>query len=137
MTTDLYDKLSRLERRIVDAVYRAGEATVAEVVGSLGADTAPESVRVTMANLEKKGVLVHRRDGRQNVYRPTVSEADARASLMDRVVRTFYNDSSNAAILHLLDHGRTGLSPEDIAEIRARIEEAERSRREAAGSGES
>lgn len=124
MTTDLYDTLSRLERRIVDAVYQRGEATVADIVDSL-ADVPSESIRVTMSKLEKKDVLSHRRDGRANVYRPTVPESEARASLMDRVVRTFYQDSSTAAILHLLDRGGTGLSEADVAEIRARIERAE------------
>ncbi|MEM7414889.1 MAG: BlaI/MecI/CopY family transcriptional regulator [Gemmatimonadota bacterium] len=128
MGMDLYDTLSRLERRIVDAVYRRSEASVADVVDAL-TDAPSESVRVTMANLEKKGVLTHRRDGRANVYRPTVPESEARTSLMDRVVRTFYQDSSTAAIIHLLERGETGLSEADVAEIRERIERAERARR--------
>jgi len=128
MTKDVYEKLSRLERQIMDAVYRLGEAPVADVVHEIGASDTSESVRVTMSNLEKKGFLAHRREGRHNLYRPTIPEHEARASLMDRVLRTFYDDSASTAILHLLDRGDTGLSAEDIAEIRDKIRNADRRR---------
>jgi BlaI family penicillinase repressor len=125
MTSDLYAKLSRLERRIMDAVYRFGEASVAAVVAALDAADTSESIRVTMSNLEKKGFLTHRREGKHNLYRPTVPEAEVRRSLMDRVLRTFYEGRPTSAILQLLERGDTGLSAEDVAEIRARILRAE------------
>jgi len=36
MTSAMYDQLSRLERRIMDAVYRLGAAAATDVVSELG-----------------------------------------------------------------------------------------------------
>jgi len=121
MSPDLYGKFSRLERQIMDAVYRLASARVADVVRVLDADDASESIRVTMANLEKKGVLTHHRDANRNVYTPTVSAGEARSSAMDNLLRTFFDDSPASAILSLLDRGDMGLSDADITEIRSRI----------------
>lgn len=128
MSPDVYSQLSRLERQIMDAVYRLGGAPVADVVAELDAKDAAESVRVTMANLEKKGFLGHHREGIRNVYTPTVPEGEARNSLMNNLVNTFFDASPKSAILSLLDRTDVGLSDDDIEEIRARIrvvEEAE------------
>lgn len=125
MTSEMYDKLSRLERRIMDVVYRLGEAPVADVVAALGEHDAHNSIRVTMANLEKKGFLRHGREGTRNVYSPTVSESTARESAMQSLLRTFFEGSPGQAILGLLDESAGSLTEEQILEIRARIAEAE------------
>lgn len=121
MLPDLYHQLSRLERRIMDAVYRLGGARVADVVRELNAADASESIRVTMANLEKKAVLTHHREGMRNVYTPTVSEGEARTSVMDNLLRTFFDDSPASAILSLLDRRDMGLSDKEVDEIASKI----------------
>lgn len=126
MTSDLYDRLSRLERRIMDVIYRLGEAPVADVVAELGADDTYHSIRVTMANLVKKGFLTDRREGTRNVYAPTISERRARDSAVEHLLNTFFDGSPSGAILGLLDASAGSLSDEEIAEIRARIAAAER-----------
>jgi len=130
MGTDLYDELSRLERRIMNAIYVLGNAPVSAVVEELGDEENYHSIRVTMANLEKKGFLTHRREGTQNVYAPKIKAERARESAMDSLMRTFFDDSPAHAILGFLDRTDTGLSEEDVAEIRARIQAAEESRGE-------
>lgn len=126
MTSELYDQLSRLERRIMDAVYRLREAAAADVVSELGEEDAHDSIRVTMANLEKKGFLTHRREGTRNIYGPTVSERRARASAMEHLMRTFFDGSPSGAILGLLDMSGGALTEEEIGEIRAHIEDVEK-----------
>jgi predicted transcriptional regulator len=125
MTDPLHEKLSRLERRIMDAVYLLSEAPVADVVTELGEEDAYDSVRVTMANLEKKGFLEHRREGTRNVYRPTISERKARTSAMKHLLRTFFDGSPSNAILEFLKMSKSELTEAEIADIRARIEAAE------------
>lgn len=122
MTDPLHDELSRLERRIMDVVYKRGEAPVADVVDDLDYDDAPDSVRVTMAKLEKKGFLDHRRDGARKIYRPTIPEKRARKSAMKHLVETFFQGSSTSAILEFLNMSGRELSDDEIAEIRSRID---------------
>ena len=112
----MYDQLSRLGRRIMDAVYRLGAVAAGDVVTELGEQAAHDSIRVTGANLEKKGYLSHKREGTRNVYAPA----------MEHLMRTFFDDSPTGAILGLLDMSAGALPEKDIAEIRAHIEDVEK-----------
>ena len=117
---DAHGHFSRRERQMMDALYALGEAGAAEVVAHLGEPEGHDAVRVTLANLEKKGFLRHRVDGQRNIYKPVVSRESARRSAMRHVVRTFYDGSPKRAILALLDDPRLG--PDERKEIARLIE---------------
>lgn len=125
MKADFFDQFSRLERQIMEAVYRLGSATVAAVVDEVGDPDTSESIRVTMSMLEKKGFLTHTKSGVRNLYRPTVPESEARASVVEKVLRTFFADSPRTAILNLLDREDTGLTETEVSEVRRLIKSAE------------
>ena len=108
-------KLSRLEREIMDTVYRLGEVAAADVVAAMKADDAYDSIRVTLGTLEKKGHLKKRRDGNRNLYAPAVPHSRARRSALRHVLHTFFEGSSSKAILSLLDSSK--LSDEELADI--------------------
>ena len=72
-------QLSRLERSIMDALYRLDEGTAADVLKLMPGEPSYDSVRVTFGILEKKGFVTHRRDGPRYVYRPTVPAERARS----------------------------------------------------------
>lgn len=121
--------LSRRERQIMDILYRLGEAGAAEVVEHL-ADRPPyNSVRVTLAILERKGMVRHRREGARYVYQPTMSPERARESALRHVVRTFFRGSPTKAALTLLDSPSTRLSAEELNQLAAWVEAAKRGRR--------
>jgi predicted transcriptional regulator len=122
MTDALQSDLSRRERQIMDAVYRLGEASAADVARLLPDHPAYNTVRVTLGILEKKGFLSHRQDGPRYVYRPTIAPEKAQQSAIRHVMKTFFQGSPSAAILALLDGGR--LSRKDLDEIAAAISQA-------------
>jgi predicted transcriptional regulator len=122
MSRDIHAKFSRRERQIMDAVFALGEAGAAEVVEYLRDADAHDSVRVTLANLEKKGFLRHYQDGQRHIYHPKVSPDEARRSAMRHVVRTFFGGDASRAILALLDDSR--LSREELQEIARLIDQA-------------
>jgi predicted transcriptional regulator len=109
--------LSRRERQIMDAVYALRRATAADVVAHLGEPDARDSVRVTLANLEKKGLLAHTRAALRNVYHPTVAPSVARRSAMRRLAATFFGGSPSHAALAFLDLSKDRLSDDDLEEI--------------------
>ena len=85
-------------------LWDAGEATVAEVRDALSdrRDRALTTVATMLSKMEKKGVVAHRVDGRQYVYRALVSEAEvARSMVLDLTKRVFDGDAS-ALVSHLL-----------------------------------
>lgn len=85
-------------------LWDAGEGTVAEVRAALSdeRDRALTTIATMLSKLEKRGVVTHRIEGRQFVYRPLVSEAEvARSMVLDLTKRVFDGDAS-ALVSHLL-----------------------------------
>ena len=119
-------QLSRLERSIVDALYRLDEGTVADVLKLMPGEPSYDSVRVTLGILEKKGFVSHRRDGPRYVYRPTVSAERARSQAARHLTRTYFGGKPSRAILALLDLSSGDISREELDQIAARIQSAGR-----------
>lgn len=117
-------QLSRRERQIMDAVYRLGEASAADVQRELSDDVGYDSVRVTLGILERKGFLRHHRDGPRYVYAPLIPHERASSSALDHVLRTFFRGSPSKAILTLLDSRSDQLSTKELDEIAEWIRQA-------------
>jgi BlaI family penicillinase repressor len=99
-------ELGKRERQIVEAVYRLGQATVAEVRAELPDDPSYSAVRGMLRFLEEKGVLRHVQDGVRYVYLPTVTPAKARKSALQRLVHTFFNGSAQEAVAALIEDSK-------------------------------
>jgi BlaI family transcriptional regulator, penicillinase repressor len=115
-------ELGRRERQIMDAVYRLGRATVAEVRAELPDAPSYSAVRGMLRFLEDKGLLRHDRDGLRYVYIPTVAPAKARKSALRHLVRTFFGGSAHEAVAALLEDAR--LSPEGLRRLEDLVEKA-------------
>ena len=126
MAKPLHTHLSRRESQIMDAVYRLGEASVADVACRLPDAPAYNAVRVTLGILEKKGYLTHRQDGPRYLYAPAVPADKAKLSALQHLMQTFFSGSPSSAILTLLDMSSAKLSEEELDEIAARIAAAKR-----------
>jgi predicted transcriptional regulator len=96
-------QLSRRERQVMDIVYRAGEATVSEVLEAMPDPPTYSAVRALMRILESKGHLAHRQDGPRYVYRPTVPREEASENALGRLLATFFDGSVERAVATLLD----------------------------------
>jgi predicted transcriptional regulator len=118
--------LSRRERQIMNAIYRAGEATAQEVRDALPDAPSYSAVRALLRILESKGHLKHRQDGPRYVYEPTVPRERARKSALRQVVRTFFGGSAEDAVAALLDLSRRGLSDEELDRLEQLIDQARR-----------
>ena len=123
------EQLSRRERQIVDTLHALGEAGAREVAAAMGEPEALDSVRVTLAGLERKGVVRHRPEGRRHVYRPAESAERARRSAWARMTRTFFGGSSSQALLALLDMSRDRLGDDDLDRLAQWVDEQSRARK--------
>lgn len=117
--------LTRRERQIMDIVYRHGEATAAEVQENLPDPPSYSAVRALLRVLEEKGHLDHEQEGPRYVYHPTLPREKARRSALKRVIRTFFDDSTEKAVAALLSMSATELSGEERDRLRELIEQAE------------
>jgi predicted transcriptional regulator len=110
----------------MDIVYELGRASAAEVHERLPDAPSYSAVRALLRVLEDKGHLRHEHDGPRYAYLPTTPREKARESAMRRVVRTFFDGSTEGAVAALLDLDGNGLDDDAIARIRRRLEEVRR-----------
>ncbi len=92
------------ERRIMDILWRRGEAPIRAVADELaGAGGAANATVNTMLKiLETKGFVERRKEGRAFVYAPTVTRAQARSSALGNMLAQFFDGSPEALAQHLL-----------------------------------
>jgi predicted transcriptional regulator len=118
------EELGARERQIMDAVYRLGRATVAQVLAELSDPPTYSAVRGMLRLLEEKGLLRHEQDGLKYVYLPTVRPEQARESALRHLVRTFFGGSAPAAAAALLELGDGELGRDDLQRLRKLVQRA-------------
>lgn len=121
--------LTELQLALMRVLWERREATVVEVQEALEPERrlAQSTVATLLSRLEKKGVLSHRVEGRQYVYRAVVSEAEVRRSMVRELGvlagRLFQGDVA-ALVSHLLT--AQDVAPGDLSRVKALIEARER-----------
>jgi len=115
--------LSRRESQVMDALYRLGEGSVADVARLMPDEPSYNTVRNIMAILERKGYLKHRQDGKRYLYSPVEGVARAQSSMLRHLVRTFFQGSVPRAVSALLG-AEERLTREELDEIARYVEAA-------------
>ena len=118
--------LSRRERQVMDVVYELGQATVTEVRSRVPDPPSYSAVRALLRVLEQKGHLRHKQDGPRYVYLAKVPRNKASRSALRRVLQTFFEGSTEAAVAALLDMKSSKLSPDELDRLAEMIEKARR-----------
>jgi predicted transcriptional regulator len=118
--------LTRRERQIMDVLYRRGEATVSEVLDEMPDAPTYSAVRAMLRKLEEKSHIEHDAQGPRYVYRPTLPRETARETALERMVRTFFDDSAGKTVAALLDLKASDLTAEELDELAELIEQAKK-----------
>jgi BlaI family penicillinase repressor len=116
--------LSRRERQIVDALYKLGRASAAEIRAELPDPPSYSAVRALLRILEEKGHVRHDQDGPRYVYLPTVARDSAKRSAMRHVLQTFFEGSAAQAMSALLDLSSARLTDAELDRLEQLIEHA-------------
>jgi predicted transcriptional regulator len=104
------------ELRLMDVLWRAGSASVAEVTERVGTPAlAYNTVLTTLRTLEQKGYVAHEEDGRAFIYRPLVAQRQAADSAMRHLLTRFFGNSPGQLALRLIDDKKLG--DDDLARI--------------------
>jgi predicted transcriptional regulator len=109
--------LTKRERQIMDALYRLGRATAAEIMGAVPRAPGNSTVRTQLRVLEAKGHVKHEEQGLRYVYMPTVPRHSARKSALKHLVDTFFDGSSGQAVAALLGGEASRLTDDDLERI--------------------
>src|ERR1700722_14032168 len=118
-------QLGRRERQIIEAVYRLGEASVADVLKELPDPPSFSAVRAMLNLLVGKDLLTHRQEGKRYLYRPVTPKGSVRRSALRALIRTFFAGKPADAVAALLDGSYGRLESGDLARIKKLIDDAE------------
>lgn len=113
--------LSRRERQIMDVLHRLQRATAASVQTELPSPPSYSAVRALLRILEDKGHVRHIVEGPRYVYEPVAALEAERESAMRHLVRTFFDGSTQDAVVALLDTADQKLSRRQLDELSKRI----------------
>jgi predicted transcriptional regulator len=109
--------LTRRESQIMEILNRRQRATVEEIRDELPDASSPSSVRKLLDIMIERGLLRRESDGARFVYFPAVKPEQAGRSALQRLVRTFFNDSPASAMAALLDLEDGPLSDAEYARL--------------------
>jgi len=94
--------LTKLELRIMQAVWKRGGGTVSELQSELDPPLAYTTVQTMLNILERKGKLKRQLEGRAYVYTATVTEAKALGQQLRDLVDRMFGGSSEELVMSLL-----------------------------------
>lgn len=116
--------VGRRERQIVEAIYRLGEASVADVLNAIPTPPTYSAVRASLAALVEKGILKTRQDGKRYLYRPSAPRDSIRRSALSRLLENFFPGEPTDAVAALLDLSAKSLTPDDLDRMQSLIDQA-------------
>ena len=120
--------LTELQLDILKALWKREEATVADVQNALRPrrKLAMTTVATHLMRLERRGIIAHRAEGRQYVFRALVDESKVRRSIASEISelaeRIFAGDVTEL-VSHLLSD--RDVDAEDLKRMRALISKRE------------
>jgi BlaI family penicillinase repressor len=128
MSRQPMDRLGKLQRAVVEAVWEMGEATVRQVWDRLcpEKEVSYTTILAAMQRLEKSGWLRHRAEGKTNIYRPTRTREQAGASSIRTFVQGMFGGSALLMFRHLVEEGE--LSDKELQELQRLIDKKRKER---------
>ena len=114
--------LSELQIALMRVLWDRGETSTADVAAVLADERglAHTTIATLLTRLEKRGVVVQRRDGRQLFYRAAVEEAAVGRSMVADLIGSLFAGDANELLAHLVEEAEIG--PGDLARIRQRLQ---------------
>ncbi|MBN1811151.1 MAG: BlaI/MecI/CopY family transcriptional regulator [Anaerolineae bacterium] len=118
-------QLTDLQMDVMQVLWQQSEATVSQVHAALHEERqlAMTTVATLLSRLEKYGLLTHRAEGRQYVYRPLVSQSEVRRSQLTDLIDQFFHGNPADLVYHLINEAE--VDDEDLARLQVLIESKE------------
>ena len=120
------DGHSRREREIMDALYKLGRASAAQILEQIPDPPTYTAIRSHLTILEKKGHVRHASDGTRYIYEPAVARGEMGSRAIDRLLKTFFDNSVERAVTALLTRKDASVSREELDRLSRLIEKAKK-----------
>lgn len=120
------EKHSRREREILDALYKLGKASAAEIREQLPDPPTYTAIRTLLSILEKKGHVRHMSDGTRYIYEPSVARVEMGRRALDSLLKTFFDNSVEQAVAAMLTRKDADVPREDLERLSRLIDKAKK-----------
>ena len=118
-------RLGDLQVAILRVLWDEGEATVTRVTEAIaGKRRAPTTIATMLTKLERRGIVEHRVEGRQFVYRPLISEQEVTRTMVADLTERLFEGDVSALVSHLIRSEE--IERDELVRLRAMIVERER-----------
>ena len=117
---------SRREREILDALYKLGRASAAQILDEIADPPSYTAIRSLLAILEKKGHVRHASDGTRYIYEPKVAREQMGRRAIDSLLSTFFDNSVEQAVAALISRKDADISKDELDRLSRLIEKAKR-----------
>jgi BlaI family transcriptional regulator, penicillinase repressor len=109
-------RLTALQLAVMQVLWARDEASVSDVQGAMtGRRLALTTVATMLVRLEQRGLVSHRSEGRQYIYRSRVSPAEVRETVTRELLRNLFAGDVTAFVSQLLDARK--LTREEVADL--------------------
>ena len=117
-------QLTALQLSMLRVLWDRSEATVTDIWEALQEERglAQTTLATMLSRLERRGVVTHRTQARQFVYRALVSESEVRHSMVSELTSRLFEGDVPALVSHLLT--AQDVSPGDRTRIREMLRDA-------------
>jgi predicted transcriptional regulator len=110
----------------MDALYRLGRASAAEVRDAISEPPTYTAVRTHLGILQEKGHVRYESDGTRYIYEPVVPREEMAKSAMENVLQTFFGGSVERVVATLVDREESQITDEQLERLAEIIEQARR-----------
>ena len=109
-------RLTALQLAVMQVLWSRDEASVTDVQSAMmGRRLALTTVATMLVRLEQRGLVSHRAEGRQYIYRSRVSPAEVRETVTRELLRNLFDGDVAAFVSQLLDARK--LTREEVADL--------------------
>lgn len=117
--------LTEVELELMQILWRLGPSTVHDVLAALpqNRDLAYTSVSTILRILEKKKVVLSRKNGRSHLYVPKLTKEKYEATAIQHMLGSVFEDQPRLLVKQLLDS--VGVDDEELREIKKLLAEHE------------
>jgi predicted transcriptional regulator len=115
---------SRREREIMEALYRLGKASAAEIREQISDPPSYTAIRTHLSILEKKGHLRHESDGTRYIYAPLIGRDQMGRRAIDSLLATFFDNSIERAVTAMLTRRDADIPRADLDRLAHLIDKA-------------
>jgi len=114
-------QLGDLQLAIMRVLWARDEASASDVHAALLDERglAPTTIATMLRKMEDKGVVIHRTQGRQFIYRACIAESDVREGMVGDLVERLFRGDSRALVNHLIDSG--DIKADELDQLRQQL----------------